>query len=53
MEGASGIIDEAMMNEAQPDSFARGRERLIEDVNAVVAGLYDGGAVAVDIFNIV
>ena len=49
MEGASGVLSDATMDEAKPDSFAVGRASLIDDVNAVVAGLFDGGATLVDI----
>jgi D-amino peptidase len=51
MEGASGVVSEATMDAAQPDSFAVGRASVIDDVNAVVAGLFDGGATQVDVEN--
>jgi D-amino peptidase len=49
MEGASGVLSDATMDEAKPDSFAVGQASLIDDVNAVVAGLFDGGATLVDV----
>lgn len=49
MEGASGILSGATMDPATPDSFAAGRESLIGDVNAVVAGLFDAGATLVHV----
>ena len=51
MEGASGVLSGATFDPAVPDSFARGRASLIDDVNAVIAGLYDGGATTVDVEN--
>ena len=51
MEGASGVLSEATMNPSLADSFALGRGSLIADVNAVVAGLFDGGATQVDVQN--
>ena len=51
MEGASGVLSGATMDPAVPDSFAKGRASLIDDVNAVIAGLFDGGATHVDVEN--
>ena len=51
MEGASGVLSGATMNPAQPDSFAIGRASVIDDVNAVVAGLFDAGVTRVDVEN--
>lgn len=51
LEGASGVLSGATMNPIRPDSFATGRESLIEDVNAVVGGLFGGGAAQVHIEN--
>ncbi len=51
LEGAAGVVDDATMDPARPAEFARGRESLIGEVNAVVAGLFDGGASAVDVVN--
>lgn len=51
MEGASGVLTEAAMDPARPDSFALARATLASDVNAVVAGLFDGGATQVDVRN--
>jgi D-aminopeptidase len=39
------------MNPALPDSFAKGRASLIDDVNTVIGGLFDGGATQVDVEN--
>lgn len=49
MEGASGVVSDATMDRAQRDSFAVGRLSVIDDVAAVVAGLFDGGATQVDV----
>lgn len=51
MEGASGVVDGQTMDPSDPAAFARGRASLIGDVNAVIAGLFDGGATAVDVKN--
>jgi D-amino peptidase len=51
MEGASGVLSGALFDPARPDSFAIGRASLIDDVNAVIAGLYDGGATDVVVEN--
>lgn len=51
MEGASGVLSNATFDPAVPDSFARGRASLIEDVNAVIAGLFDAGVTRVDVEN--
>lgn len=51
MEGASGVLNGSRMDPALPDSFAVGRYSLVDDVNNVVAGLYDGGASSVDVQN--
>jgi D-amino peptidase len=44
MEGLSGQDDARMFRFSHPDHYARGRERLTADVNAVIEGLFDGGA---------
>ena len=51
MEGASGVLSGATLDPARPDSFAKGRASLIDDVNAVIAGLFNGGATQVDVEN--
>jgi len=51
MEGASGVVDDATMNPEKPDAFAKGRQSLIDEVNAVIAGLFDGGATIVEVKN--
>ncbi|HEX6053180.1 MAG TPA: M55 family metallopeptidase, partial [Gemmatimonadaceae bacterium] len=40
------------MNPAMPDSFAIGRSSVVNDVNAVVAGLFEAGVAQVDVKNI-
>ncbi len=44
MEGLSGQDDPNTFRFAHPDRYAEGRELLVADVNAVVAGLFEGGA---------
>ena len=44
MEGLSGQDDPRTFNFRYSDYYARGQEYLTGDVNAVIAGLYDGGA---------
>lgn len=44
MEGLSGQDDARMFRFSHPDDYARGRVRLTDDVNAVIEGLYAGGA---------
>lgn len=52
MEGASGITSGSMFDLLRtPEMWARGRGFLIADVNNVVAGLFEGGATAVDVLN--
>jgi D-amino peptidase len=48
MEGVSGLGDWHMFD-ANYDEYARGRELLTDDVNAVVEGLFAGGADEVDL----
>lgn len=50
MEGASGVDREEQFD-SRSGAFADGREHLTGDVNAVIAGLFDGGATDVDVFN--
>jgi len=49
MEGLSGQNDPATFRFNHPDRYPIGRERLIADINAVVDGLFAGGATAVDV----
>lgn len=51
IEGASGVLSGATFDPARPDSFAVGRASLIDDVNAVVAGLFEAGVSRVDVEN--
>ena len=44
MEGLSGQDDPRTFSFLHDDLYERGQEYLIGDVNAVIAGLYDGGA---------
>ncbi len=48
MEGASGI-DEWRMFDANFPEYLRGREIMTDDVNAVIDGLFAGGATRVDV----
>src|SRR5260370_35366096 len=43
MEGVSGICNEQQVQRDSP-AYAEGRELLIGDINAAVAGAFDGGA---------
>ena len=49
MEGLSGEDDWRMTTITYPTQYAKGRQLLMDDVNAVIAGLFDGGATAVDV----
>jgi hypothetical protein len=51
MEGISGVNDGRMGSTADQDTayYAAGLDRLHADVNATIAGLFDGGATAVDV----
>jgi D-amino peptidase len=49
MEGLSGQDDANTFRYAHPERYALGREFLTGDVNAVIAGLFDGGAASVDV----
>ena len=44
MEGLSGQQDPDTFRFSKPGPYAAGREFLVGDVNAVIAGLFDGGA---------
>jgi len=51
MEGISGVNDGRMGSTAETDTayYAAGLTRLHADVNATIAGLFDGGAAVVDV----
>jgi D-amino peptidase len=51
MEGISGLSDWHWWDARFPEAFARGQKLLAGDVNAVVDGLFAGGAGAVDVFD--
>lgn len=51
MEGTSGIDDGRLFDSRQAAAFDTGRRYLAADVNAVVDGLFEGGATGVDVFN--
>ena len=44
MEGLAGQDDTETFRYSHPDKYVRGRRYLTDDVNAVIAGLYQGGA---------
>jgi D-amino peptidase len=49
MEGLAGQDDYRTFNYSHPEFYAKGRGYLIADINAVVDGLFAGGATRVDI----
>ncbi len=49
MEGLAGQDDYRTFNYSHPEFYAKGRQYLVADVNAVVDGLFAGGATSVDI----
>src|SRR5918997_250509 len=49
MEGVSGQDDWRTFVFAHKEHYAKGRELLVADVNAVIDGLFAGGAAAVDV----
>lgn len=49
MEGLAGQDDYRTFNYSHPEFYAKGQGYLIADINAVVDGLFAGGATAVDI----
>jgi D-aminopeptidase len=49
LEGASGVVDDATMDETKPEAYAKGRESLITDVNDVIAGLFDAGVTDIEL----
>jgi D-amino peptidase len=51
MEGLSGITDWHMWDARYPEQFAKGQKLLAGEINAVVDGLFAGGASAVDVFD--
>jgi len=51
MEGLAGQDDYRTFNFSHPEFYARGRDLLIADINAVIAGLFDGGATSVEVID--
>ena len=51
MEGMAGQDDWRSAAAWWPEQYARGQQLLAKDVNAVVAGLFDGGAEIVDVID--
>ena len=51
MEGLSGQDDPRTFQSSHPEEFKRGQQLLADDVNAVIEGLFAGGASAVDVFD--
>ena len=49
MEGLSGEDDWRQFNFRHKEQYAKGRELLTADINAVIAGLFDGGATVVHV----
>lgn len=49
MEGISGQDDPWTFLFSHPDRYAIGRQLLVADINAVVGGLFDGGATEVEV----
>jgi D-amino peptidase len=49
MEGLSGQDDWHTFDFDFPEAYAKGRALLIADLNAVIAGLFEGGATQVDV----
>src|SRR5688572_15284365 len=49
MEGLSGQDDYRTFNYSHPEHYAKGQEYLAGDINAVVDGLFAGGATKVEI----
>ena len=49
MEGLAGQDDYRTFNYSHPEFYARGQEYLAADINAVVDGLFAGGATSVEI----
>jgi D-amino peptidase len=51
MEGLAGEGDWRHFMFSQPEFYRQGQFMLVADVNAVIAGLFDGGATAVDVLD--
>jgi len=51
MEGLAGQDDYRTFNFSHPEFYSKGRDFLIADINAVVAGLFDGGATSVEVID--
>src|SRR6185503_21269594 len=49
MEGLSGQDDWREMSFGYPEQYAKGRQKLTDDVNATIEGLVAGGATKIDV----
>jgi D-amino peptidase len=49
MEGLAGQTDPNTFRFNHPDAYPKGRQYLVADLNAVIGGLFDGGATEVDV----
>ena len=49
MEGLSGQDDWREMSFGYPEQYAKGRQKLTDDVNATIEGLAAGGATTIDV----
>jgi D-amino peptidase len=49
MEGLAGQSDPSTFRYSHPAAYARGREMLVADLNAVIDGLFAGGATEVEV----
>lgn len=49
MEGLAGQTYPATFRFSHQEAYPQGREYLVADLNAVIAGLFDGGATQVDV----
>jgi D-amino peptidase len=51
MEGLAGQNDYRTFNYSHPEFYAKGRDYLIADINAVIDGLFEGGATSVEVID--
>src|SRR5688572_24469421 len=51
MEGLAGQSDPFTYRFDHPTQYALGRQYLVADINAVIAGLFDGGATEVNVID--
>ena len=51
MEGLAGQDDPFTYRFDHPQQYAKGRQMLVADLNAVIAGLFDGGATEVNVID--